>query len=391
MEIDKKIWKTVRFDEVVKQIKNKIVPSDYLSDIVIKGEHINKSDFHIRSFDNKSELGYLGPAFHMGFKKGQILYISRNPHLVKVGYPDFDGICANTTFILETKSEDAFRNDLIPFVMLSDTFVRASITNGRGSVNPYVNWKDLASIEFYFPPKNIQLEVSKLLWSANVVLENAKKMKQSLEQLIDSIVKERCGNSKTIKEYLVKDLLKDGPRNGYSPICGPEGIGSKTVSIGAIKNGIFDPLGKTKYAQVDSDILRKFNICIDDLFVVRGNGNKLLCGKSGLALKEYSEYFYPDLLIRLRFDEELINPRFAALIWNTKASHQLLLRRAKSTNGIWKINGDDIKRHKLRIPSIIEQEQILLEVDKVNERLTSSQINLVNAQKLHDSLINSIF
>lgn len=391
MKLSKLSWKVTTFGDIAKQIKNIIKPSLYNSEIVIKGEHINKSDFHIRTFDNKSDLGYLGPAFHMGFKKGQILYVSRNPHLVKVGYPKFDGICANTTFILETKDELVFRNDLIPFVMLSDTFIRASISNGRGSVNPYVNWKDLASIEIYIPPKSLQPEISKLLWSANDVLESAKKINNKLEKLIGSIVKDRIKNSKTLRVFTVADLLVDGPRNGFSPTCGPDGFGSKTVSIGAVKNGIFDPVENTKFAEVSDDIIRKFSIQKDDFFVVRGNGNKELCGKAGLALQDYPEYFYPDLLIRLRFDEKVVIPKFAALIWNTNASHQLLLRRAKSTNGIWKINGDDVKRHKLKIPSIKEQIEILSEVEKVNKSLTCNQVNLFNAQKLHDSLINSIF
>ena len=92
----------------------------------------------------------------MGFKKHQILYVSRNPHLMKVGYPHFDGICANTTFIMETKDESVLRNDLIPFIMHSDTFIEQSVANVRGGVNPYVNWSDLACIEFLLPPKDQQ-------------------------------------------------------------------------------------------------------------------------------------------------------------------------------------------------------------------------------------------
>ena len=156
LNIDKSNWKKVLFGDVVQKVTNKIDPETYHSEIVIQGGHINKRDFHIREYENKFELGYLGPAFHMGFKKHQILYVSRNPHLMKVGYPHFDGICANTTFIMETKDESVLRNDLIPFIMHSDTFIEQSVANVRGGVNPYVNWSDLACIEFLLPPKDQQ-------------------------------------------------------------------------------------------------------------------------------------------------------------------------------------------------------------------------------------------
>ena len=169
--LNKSSWKKVKFGDVVKKVTNKIDPHKYDSDIVIEGGHINKRDFHIREYKNKKELGYLGPAFHMGFKKNQILYVSRNPHLMKVGYPNFDGICANTTYIMETINDDILRNDLIPFIMHSDTFIEQSVAHVRGGVNPYVNWGDLACIEFSLPPKEEQAKLAKLLWAMDKLIE----------------------------------------------------------------------------------------------------------------------------------------------------------------------------------------------------------------------------
>ena len=57
-----KIWRCS------KKVSNKIDPETYHSDKVVQGGHINKRDFHVRAFENKNELGYLGPAFHMGFR-----------------------------------------------------------------------------------------------------------------------------------------------------------------------------------------------------------------------------------------------------------------------------------------------------------------------------------
>jgi type I restriction enzyme S subunit len=71
---------------------------------------------------------------------------------------------------------------------------------------------------------------------------------------------------------------------------------------------------------------------------------------------------YPDLLIRLKFDPEIIRPQFATLQWNAPSTHKRLISRAKSTNGIWKINGSDIRQHTLKVPSIEEQDALLEEM-----------------------------
>jgi len=188
LNINKSSWKKIQFGDVVKKISNKINPSTHDSEIVIQGGHINKRDFHIREFDNKKELGYLGPAFHIGFKKKQILYVSRNPHLMKVGYPYFDGICSNTTYVMETKDNNILRNDLIPFIMHSDKFIEQSVANVRGGVNPYVNWGDLAIIKFPLPSKEQQAEISKLLWAMDDVIEKEFSLLKILEELYQSLV-----------------------------------------------------------------------------------------------------------------------------------------------------------------------------------------------------------
>jgi type I restriction enzyme S subunit len=100
--------------------------------------------------------GYLGPAFHMRFKPGHVLYGSRRTYLRKVAVADFEGITANTTFVLEPKDPTALLPALLPFIMLTESFHEHSIKQSKGSVNPYVNFSDLAWYEFALPPPEEQ-------------------------------------------------------------------------------------------------------------------------------------------------------------------------------------------------------------------------------------------
>src|SRR5206468_3590150 len=69
-----------------------------------------------------------------------------------VAVADFDGITANTTFVLEPKDPKVLLPGLLPFVMQTESFHEHSKKQSKGSVNPYVNFSDLAWYEFALPP-----------------------------------------------------------------------------------------------------------------------------------------------------------------------------------------------------------------------------------------------
>jgi type I restriction enzyme S subunit len=192
-------------------------------------------------------------------------------------------------------------------------------------------------------------------------------------------------------EWKVSELLSEKPKNGYSPKSSSEGSGTRTVSISAVKDGLFAPEGNEKYADVADDVLAKFDVREDDIFVVRGNGNKNLCGRAGLASKTYADMFYPDLLIRLRFDSEKLLPQLASRIWNNPGAHRNLLCWAKSTNGIWKVNGDDIKRHRINVPPRSKQPGIIAELERFDGLYQKAIETLSSSKSLQKSLINQVF
>ncbi|MBI5930369.1 MAG: restriction endonuclease subunit S [Chloroflexi bacterium] len=162
-------WQWVTFGDVAKQLKEDADPESGELERYVAGEHMNTDDLRIRSWGTIGD-GYLGPAFHRRFRAGQILYGSRRTYLRKVTVADFDGICANTTFVIEAKP-DVIYPDLLPFIMQSEGFTERSIRNSKGSVNPYINWKDIASYEFYLPPLDEQRRIAEILWAAEETIE----------------------------------------------------------------------------------------------------------------------------------------------------------------------------------------------------------------------------
>src|SRR6056297_2991352 len=95
-------WTRVAFGDVVRKVSDKVDPWESGLERYVAGDHMDTDDLRIRRWGLIGD-DYLGPAFHMRFKPGHVLYGSRRTYLRKVALADFEGITANTTYVLETK------------------------------------------------------------------------------------------------------------------------------------------------------------------------------------------------------------------------------------------------------------------------------------------------
>lgn len=163
-------WTRVAFGDVVRKVNDKVDPWDSGLERYVAGEHMDTDDLRIRRWGLIGD-DYLGPAFHMRFKPGQVLYGSRRTYLRKVALADFEGITANTTFVLETKDPTRLMPDLLPFLMQTEAFHSYSIKHSKGSVNPYINFSDLEAFEFQLPPIQEQARMVDLLKGAEATTE----------------------------------------------------------------------------------------------------------------------------------------------------------------------------------------------------------------------------
>lgn len=178
-------WPTVSFGEVVQQIKDRIDPESAAVERFVAGEHMDTDDLQVRRWGN-AESVELGPAFHMRFCPGDVLYGSRRTYLRKVGVAGFEGVTANTTFVLRPSDVGMLLPDLLPFTMSATSFHEHSVRESKGSVNPYVNFSDLSWYEFALPPMEAQIELLKPLRAIEDSLDSLHILGQSLTRLLQS-------------------------------------------------------------------------------------------------------------------------------------------------------------------------------------------------------------
>ena len=123
---------------------------------------------------------------HIGYTACLILNSSNSRYLKKVAVADFSGICANTTFVFESKDHSIFDQRLLPFIMLSDSFTSWSISKSKGSTNPYVLFSDLADYEFDLPSLEEQKVLADKLWAAYRLKEGYKKLLCVTDEMVKS-------------------------------------------------------------------------------------------------------------------------------------------------------------------------------------------------------------
>lgn len=292
----------VKFGDIVKDVKENVDRSNNPYKFYVAGDHMDSEDFRIHRF-GRFATDDVGPAFVRIFHPGQILYGSRRTYLKKVCVADFEGITANTTFVLETKDETVLMQKLLPFLMLSKGFTDWSIKHSKGSTNPYVLFSDLASYEFDLPPLERQQELAELLWAANDLKESYMKMIVATDELLKAKFREMFVSAKAWPTKPLKEISQYYNGLTYKPgdvsDSGVVVLRSSNIQDGALA---FDDI-----VRVNTDIKEKLWVKDGDILMCSRNGSAALVGKVALiqGLKEEMTFGAFMMIIRSQYSEYL--------------------------------------------------------------------------------------
>lgn len=182
-------WHRFKFGEIAKQCQESADREDGAFDKYIEGGHMDSNKLNITRWGVFGDQ-YVGPAFHRVFRKGQILYGSRRTYLKKVAVASFDGITANTTFVIEPVDAADFYSPLLPFIMLSEAFTKHSISKSKGSTNPYVSWRDLSDFTFILPDIKKQKSIHKILNKKQETLVAIEKSQKKLGRVLSILLRD---------------------------------------------------------------------------------------------------------------------------------------------------------------------------------------------------------
>ncbi len=384
---DRKDWTCVQFGDVVENVNDTVGdPGEAGLDRFIGLEHLEPGSLHIQSWGDVAD----GTTFTRRCRPGQVLFGKRRAYQRKVAVAEFDAVVSGDIYVLSPNS-DRLLAEFLPFICLSERFFEHAVGTSAGSLSPRTNWTSLASFEFDLPPLDHQRRIAEILWAVDEVITKANATAEDATGLVEATLNEFLYHGPNWNVLETREILAEDPRNGYSPPASPNCGRVPTLSISAIRGGKVVPCGSLKYADVSDEAVKQFRLRRNDILVVRGNGNRMLCGRSGIVEDFPPGCFYPDLLIRLRFRSDCLLPEFAVMQWNERKTHLRLLTKAKSSNGISKINGQDIRSHQLAVPPISAQKQFLESIRIKQNIVSAVDYSATEAVMLQNSIINALF
>ena len=341
----KKDWPHTPFGDVVHQVKDRVDPATSGLTRYVAGEHMDTDDLRLRRW---GEIGsdYLGPAFHMRFRPGHVLYGSRRTYLRKVAVADFEGICANTTFVLEPKDPAVLLPEFLPFVMQTEAFHDHSIKQSKGSVNPYINFSDLAWYEFPLPPPDEQRRLVEVLQTFRDTEEALRECTNSSEILESSFFVAQFGRYfdtlRTWEPIPLGDLaiVQSGVAKGRPQEPGVT-VEKRYITVSNVQDGFLD-LTDVKTITVEKDKVSRYLLQVGDVLMTEG-GDPDKLGRGTVWEGQISDCVHQNHIFAVRPDQTRLNSWFLAAAAKSPYGKDYFLACAKRTSNLATINKQQVR------------------------------------------------
>jgi type I restriction enzyme, S subunit len=387
LNLDKSDWKHVTLGDVVNASKERCDPESGSVERYVAGEHMDTDDLKIHRWGVVGD-GYLGPAFHRRFHPGQVLYGSRRTYLRKVAVSDFDGVCANTTFVVETRDKDVLLQEFLPFIMTSERFHEFAIAESKGSVNPYVNWSDIARYQLDLPSLDEQKRIADLLWAVEVQRTTASALREATAGARQALVDRRLEVLLTERSVPFEQVWARSPEGGWSAAPVDEDTGRFVLSLAALGPEGYR-LGHYKNVP-DTPEVRAALLGRGDLLVSRANTADTV-GRAGIFSEDRTDISFPDTMMRLWLKPTVL-PQFAEVVLLSNHGRRHMRRTAAgSATSMVKINRKTLGRFDFPDVTVDAQREMLELLGEVDSALTSQDDEARHLDALRGAISAEIF
>ena len=239
---DRKGWKRLPFGEFAESVNERVEPTDAPEEIYVGLDDLDSGDLHIRRWGKGSDV--IGTKLR--FRKGDLIFGRRRAYQRKLAVAEFDGICSAHAMAVRAKP-DVVLPEFLPFLMMSDCFMKRAVEISVGSLSPTINWTTLKHEEFDLPPLAQQRRIVEILWAVDEVTQRHNVITNRIEELPNTFANYVRGLEQT-----KRDTIQTAPLGEVADIIDckhrtpkPASEGVPIVSPGNVKWGALD-LGPCK-------------------------------------------------------------------------------------------------------------------------------------------------
>lgn len=288
--------------------------------------------------------------------------------------------------VLNDKAEKQFLfwalHKFVPSLSASDTVGRETYKTD-----------DILALEIPLPPLAEQRRIVARIEELAAQIQEARTLRQQAAEeakALTASAQSTLSRPKSSLHISVEELIgPNGLRNGRS--IKSNGIDSaiRCLTLSAMRNGRINIHDSKPVPMSDTEAI-PFQVHRGDVFVVRGNGSKELCGCAGLIAEEMQGVIFPDLFIQVSLPKNRVLPEYFVATWNSAATRTIIEEKAKTTSGIWKINQGHILSVVIPLPPIAEQRRIVAELDALQAEVDRLKALQVETAAELDALLPSI-
>lgn len=381
LNLDKTSWKLTKVGDLAKDISKRVDnPGESEYDRFVSLRNFVVGDIKIKTWEPTENLASSAKAF----KAGDILFARRNAYLRRASLVDFDGCCSGDAFVLR-ENHDKIVPGFLAFLMNSNALWDYANSNAAGTMSKRVKWRDLAEYEFLLPPKDQQVQLAKLLWAMDEVIEKEKEI-HNKQQVIKEVLRKKYFYNPDIKSVKLGDVAK--LTAGGTP---------STVKNEYWDNGTIPWLSS---GEVHKKVVHDTEKCITDIGLKNSSAKMMeihtcliaLAGqgktKGTVAITEIP-LCTNQSVASIIANKDKVEPYY---LYHNLDSRYLDFRhitgKGNSRTGLnLKIlNGFEITLH-----SIEERKKIVTELNQIDSAMSTCEAKAESSKFLQKSLINQVF
>ena len=432
-------WKKVKIGDFLTGRTGRYKPND---PTISKYQRLDKINFsgtiHLSTKPTKTDMILVQP--------GDLVISGINVAKGAVSvYQGTEPICATIHYSAYTFNEKIVDLDFFRLFVKSPAFIEALKRQVKGGIKTEIKPKHLLPLEISIPDlseqKRIVATVSNSLKQAEDLQkeidsqkEYVKLLRQNIlqdaiegkltadwrkshpvikgnpdydaEALFEKIQKEKASDKKQKQLSQITDeektfeipegwkwvrlgeIIKEPPRNGYSPKAVDFETPIKTLKLGAVTYGIFDP---NEYKYINEEIPKDAYCWLKngDFLIERSNSVEYV-GICAIYTGKDNEFMYPDLLMRFK-TQDILSKQYIHTALISPFNRSYFMNSAKGAQKTMpKINQDCVVNTMIPLPPLKEQEEIVIQVEKHLQTVSELESQITEREQLAKKLMQSI-
>jgi type I restriction enzyme S subunit len=180
-------------------------------------------------------------------------------------------------------------------------------------------------------------------------------------------------------------------RYGTSRKCHSNSKGIPVLRIPNIAQGRVN-VNDLKYCVVEDSEKARISLSNGDLLFVRTNGSRDLVGRCAVVNlgDKAVNYGFASYLIRVRVDQQLVDPQYLAYFLNSTNGRTQIDQRRRTSAGQFNINSENLRSITFPLPPLTEQQRLLKLMEEKEDRAVRLVAELESGRKQLDGLRESI-